>query len=573
MTAAAGKTLDGQTELLVTCDGTAVSREFQLLAASITHLANRISRATLIYQDGDAATGEFELCSSGTLAPGKAIRIAVVAGGQSVPLFEGLTVRQSVRIRTQGGAQLTIECRHHSVRLTHGTRVAVDTDVTDDDILGRLLKKQGVSCELRGLSQRHEQLVQPGVSDWKFLVARSRANGCNVLTRVGPIRIERPERREPAAIFRFGDGVLLELDASQDARWQIKKLQSSRWDSGEQAEVSVGGGGVLPQFAGALPAQAIEAVNGTQELVLSNAVATESEARQRAESAKLHGVLSQVCGRLRCSRIVTNVLPGDTIRLQNVSQPFSGDVYVTGVRHELDSGRALRTSLQVGTAEEDRGSEAVAAEHLLPPLQGLHPAIVTETVDPAGEYRVRVRLVLSTGIAGAAPAKTELWARLATIDAGPGRGLMTRPEPGDEVVVGFNSGAGHCPVIVGMLHSSAHDPPVAPAEGNHIKLLKSRSGLMVQLNDDKKELSLGTAGGLQLKFSDQEKKISLTDGSGNTVTLGTDGIQIQSSKALTMEGKMSAGLKGGQSASVEGLQVQVSASGTASIRGSLVSIN
>ncbi|MFN9288613.1 MAG: Rhs element Vgr protein, partial [Planctomyces sp.] len=129
-----------------------ISREFQLLAASITHLANRISRATLVYQDGDPGKGDFRLCSAGVLAPGQTVSISVVAGGVSQKLFEGLTVRQSVRVREHGGSQLTVDCRHAAVQLTAGRRLGVSTNVRDADIASRLLKRAGVPCEVRGLT-------------------------------------------------------------------------------------------------------------------------------------------------------------------------------------------------------------------------------------------------------------------------------------------------------------------------------------------------------------------------------------------------------------------------------------
>lgn len=567
MTAATGAGTTAQAEFQVTCDGKVISREFQLLAASVTHLANRISRATLVYQDGDPGKGDFRLCSAGVLAPGQTVSISVVAGGVSQKLFEGLTVRQSVRVREHGGSQLTVDCRHAAVRLTAGRRLGVSANVRDADIASRLLKRAGVPCEVRGLTLQHEQFVQPNVSDWRFLVSRARANGCQVLTRVGSIRIERPERREPVATYRFGDGVLVDLEAAQDARRQSRKVTAKRWHFSEQTEEQIERGGVLPDFAGVLPEAALAAVNGSAPVELTDAAATEVVSRSQFESARVDAALSQICGRLRCSQGVAAVLPGDTIRLQSVGKAFSGDVYVTGVRHELDAKQAWRTAVQFGTVDDvadDDGLTQTGSK--LPPLAGLHPAVVTETVDPTGDFRVRVRLVLATGLGGLAGETAELWARLATIDAGADRGLMIRPEAGDEVILGFVNGDGSSPVILGMLHSSAHAPPVAPADGNHVKLLKSRSGLMFQLDDRKKELMLGTPGGLQLVFSDQEQSIRLADGAGNTLSMSKAGVEISSAKSLSLQAKIKAELTGGQTASVEGQSLQLSATAEATLK-------
>jgi uncharacterized protein involved in type VI secretion and phage assembly len=117
-----------------------------------------------------------------------------------------------------------------------------------------------------------------------------------------------------------------------------------------------------------------------------------------------------------------------------------------------------------------------------------------------------------------------------------------------------------------MLHSSAHAPPVAPADGNHVKLLKSRSGLMFQLDDRKKELMLGTPGGLQLVFSDQEQSIRLADGAGNTLSMSKAGVEISSAKSLSLQAKTKAELTGGQTASVEGQSLQLSATAEATLK-------
>ena len=87
---------------------------------------------------------------------------------------------------------------------------------------------------------------------------------------------------------------------------------------------------------------------------------------------------------------------------------------------------------------------------MLPAANGLQIGVVTALEDdPQGDDRIKCRLpMVGAGEEG-------LWARLATLDAGDGRGTYFRPEIGDEVVVGFLDDDPRNPVILGMCHSSA----------------------------------------------------------------------------------------------------------------------
>jgi phage protein D len=581
MASAAGTSPSGQAELRVVCDGAVVPREHQLLGASVVHLANRISRATLVFQDGDASRSDFRLASSGLLGPGKAITIAVVAAGQSHPLFEGVVVRQAIRINEHGGSYLTIDCRHAAVRLSTQPRFAASSAIKDHELASKMLKAARIEHELRDLSQRPAQHVQSNVSDWKFLVWRAQANGCNVLTRISKIQIERPVHRQPVAEFRYGDGVLVDLEAVQDARKQFSSFLTRTWDSAKQAIAISQTSSRKLDLVGDLPETVLSAVHGTTQHIVTTARDTEDGTRLLAEATRNQSELSRITGRLKCVRGVGEVLPGDTIRMIGIGKPFTGDVYVTGVRHELDGRSAWKTYLQFGNLEDLGAGETLSASQGAPHPVGLHPATVVDIVDTSGEFRVKIRLALSTGITGAPDANPTLWARVATIDAGTDRGLIIRPELDDEVLVGFLDGCGSCPVVLGMLHSSAKRPPASPSKTNDIKMLKTRSGLTLQFDDGKNEVMLATPGGLKFLLSDAEQTAKLSDRQGNSLTMSTSGIQIQSSSALALKAATAADLSGGASAAVEspqlkltgGVQASLESQGMTKISGSMVTIN
>jgi uncharacterized protein involved in type VI secretion and phage assembly len=86
------------------------------------------------------------------------------------------------------------------------------------------------------------------------------------------------------------------------------------------------------------------------------------------------------------------------------------------------------------------------------PVYGVYCGNVTANDDPEQLGRVRVVVPDVTG-------KDAPWARVATLNAGPGRGTWFVPEPGDEVVVVFEGGDTRRPLVLGSLWNAASPPP------------------------------------------------------------------------------------------------------------------
>jgi Rhs element Vgr protein len=273
--------------------------------------------------------------------------------------------------------------------------------------------------------------------------------------------------------------------------------------------------------------------------------------------------MSKVSGRAKCEGIAT-VNPGDLVELSGVGERFSGTVFVTGVRQDFDAGQGWKTHLQFGSldrwAAQEHAVSPPKAGALLPAVNGLQIGTVASNEDPDGEHRVRVRLPLVDAQADG------VWARVASLDAGDDRGFFFRPEIGDEVVVGFLEDDPRRAVVLGMLHSSAKAAPLQASDDNHEKAYKSRAGMRLYFDDDRKIMLLETPAGNRMTFSEQDRGVKLEDQNGNKIELTPDGIRIESPKALE--------LKGGTQLKLEGQAgAELKSSATTKVQGSLVQIN
>ncbi|RMH66959.1 MAG: type IV secretion protein Rhs [Bacteroidetes bacterium] len=166
---------------------------------------------------------------------------------------------------------------------------------------------------------------------------------------------------------------------------------------------------------------------------------------------------------------------------------------------------------------------------------GVYPALVADIVDPDGQGRVKIRLPWSPDPDGAS---YEVWARLATLMAGPDRGSWFIPDVDDEVLVCFEAGDPRHPYVVGALWNGRDAPPeqMDGAGNNHRKVLHSRNGVTITLDDTdgQEQLILETPGGQRVTLRDGPGTIEVQDSNGNTATLEAGGITVESAAKVTI---------------------------------------
>jgi Rhs element Vgr protein len=566
-------------EFSVKVDGNVVPREHQLLSVSLVSAANRIASARLAYLDGAAAASDFPLSNADLFAPGSIVEISAGAGDDQSMMFVGIVTRHSLRVRGTSAPQLIVECRHAAMKLTIARSNAYYFEQTDAEIITGLLDQAGLSARVESSRVTHKQLVQFHASDWDFLIGRAEDCGKLVFTRADQVVVKAPALTgSPVCTLQYG-ATIIELDAEIDARTQFASVRGMSWDPAQQAMMAVDA--AAPGFSGPgnLSGDDLAGVAALDHLDLRHAAIDEPEAQAWAEAAWLRSRVNKVSGRVKCEGI-GNVFPGDEIVLAGAGQRFNGNILVTGVRHEYDLVQGWKTHLQFGGVASQTQSRpdlsAPPAGGLLPGVSGLQIGVVVSNVDPDGEHRVRIKLPLVNAD------DDGIWARVASLDAGSERGFFFRPEIGDEVVAGFLDADPRCPVILGMLHSSAKAAPLEGSDDNHEKLYRSRSGMRVYFNDDTKVLQLDTPGGNRLTLSEQDQAVVLADQHGNKIEMNADGISIASTKAMNIKAGTELGLESGTSFSAKGgtdlkleggTQAELSSAATTKVSGGIVQIN
>jgi len=142
-------------------------------------------------------------------------------------------------------------------------------------------------------------------------------------------------------------------------------------------------------------------------------------------------------------------------------------------------------------------------------IYGVMLGKVTNNQDPEGLGRVKVSFFWSEE-------HESNWATVATPMAGKDRGLYLLPEVDDTVLLAFENGSVEFPYVLGALWNGKDKPPGNNDDGgNNVRLLKSRSGHTVSLDD--------TDGKEKIEIVDAKGKESMVlDVAANTITISAD---------------------------------------------------
>jgi uncharacterized protein involved in type VI secretion and phage assembly len=202
--------------------------------------------------------------------------------------------------------------------------------------------------------------------------------------------------------------------------------------------------------------------------------------------------------------------------------------------------------------------EAIASR-----IHGVAVGVVTNNQDPDGMGRVKVKFPWLSD------EDESFWARIATPMAGKERGIYFLPEVDDEVLVAFEHGDVRFPYVVGALWNGKDAPPAKNDDGkNNIRVIKSRSGHVIRLNDeDGKE---------KIEIIDKTKKNSfIFDTAKNTITITTDkDIVLSASQGTIKLDAQKIEIKSSADTKIEaGAGMEVKAGATMNVKGATVNIN
>ena len=525
---------------------------FEVVSIDITKEVNRIPYARLVLIDGDAAQQMFAISNDKFFEPGKLIEIKLryeEDASSEATVFKGIVVTHGVEADSHGSL-LTIELKDTAVKLTAVRKSMVYLDKSDDKVIGQIIADSGLKKgKIATMQPVHPQLVQYYCTDWDFLLSRADANG--MLTTIEDEAISVSEialSGSVKATFEYGISEIYSFEIEADGQQQVTAVESISWDVKQQKLSKATKAKDLTLTQGNLKAKTIAGAVGLDTQTLTNPVPLDPKELEGWANGRLNKTrLSMITGRIGVPGVSSLKLL-DMIEIAGVSDRFNGKTLITGIRHRVDM-QGWQTDVQFGISGQDFAQQPYIKDQpaagLLPAVNGLQIGIVAPfEEDPEKEYRVKVILPGIDEKAGM------VWARLATPDAGLERGYFFRPEPDDEVIVGFFNDDPRQAVILGAMYSSKNKPPADMAkleDKNIAKGFVTKTGTTISFTDDAKSILLiKTPEENSITLDDDAQSILIQDQHGNAITMSKDGIEIKSAKDVIIDASGNVEIKGSQ---------------------------
>lgn len=562
----------------VLVDGNELSKKYQVKQLVVNKEVNRIPTATLVLIDGDPAKRDFELSNESLLIPGVEIEITAGYHSDEETIFKGIVIKHNLKIR-DNSTLLIVECKDKAVKLTVGRKSKYFYESSDSDIFEEIISKYNLEAEVESTQPVHKELVQYHCSDWDFIISRAQANGKLCFVDDGKMIIQKPDlSASEIETVTFGS-TMLDFDAEIDARNQFSKISGYAWNYSDQELLEIEAANPNASGNGNLTPSELAEIVGLDNLELRHGGAvSDVELQAWADAKWLFQQMSKIRGRVKFQGIPT-IKPGTVLKLEGVGDRFNGNVYVTGVKHQITEGNwtvDAQFGLNPKWFSETYDMNPMPASGLLSAVSGLQVGIVSQLQDdPNGEDRILVQLPIVNN------EEQGIWCRIASLDAGDNRGAFFRPEIGDEVIVGFINDDPNDGVVLGMLHSSAKPAPITASDDNHEKGFVTRSEMKVMFNDDKKSIRIETPAGKVISLDEDAGSIVIEDENSNVITIDSSGIAMESAGDINIKASGDVNIEGtnvnvkanAQFKAEGSAGVEMSSSATAVLKGSLVQIN
>ncbi|MFG2214726.1 VgrG-related protein [Streptomyces sp. NPDC048685] len=578
---------------------------------------------------------------------GSEARLLARAGGDSEPkpLLKGVVTALEVEL-DETGTFTVVRGLDESHRLFRGRRVASYQNMTLADICAQVAQRAGLkpgTVDVAGPVLEH--IAQPNVTDWEFIRDLAEEAGAQAYVLDGQLHITRPAEasgapdgsaradRDPL-VLEMGSN-LLRCRAGVSSAEQVSEVEVRGWDvKAKQPLVGRAPAGKSATLELGVSAAEVSAPFGEARFVVTDAAyGAQAQVDQAAKALaeRIAGSFAELEAVIRGN---PEVRAGSAVALNAVGAPFEGRYTVTSSRHVFDPVRGYETWLTVSGQQERSlfgltgggpgsggpGAGSGGGSR----CAGLVSGTVTDTHDPEGSGRVRVRFPwLSDEYASD-------WARTAQ-SGGTSGGEAFIPEVGDEVLVGFEHGHLDRPYVLAGLYNgkdrpsqgsgggggggsgsapagaagavagavtgspdtsgsapeSAGAPLVDPTSGAvNRRSIASKSGNQLELLDD-----ANGPQGVRLLTGDGKLKIDL-DRKGTVIVINSDGsVNIEAKQQVSIRAARGVALDGGQGAlelsgdsvtlksrsgvSVDGGtgEVKLSTGGTVAVQGAQVAVD
>jgi phage protein D len=471
-------------------------------------------------------------------------------------------------------AELVVRGYDLTHRLYRKTRSTTYLNVKDSDLAHQFAQTAELDAKVEATQTVYDHLYQHNQSDLAFLMQRAWRIGYECFVEDDALIFRKPKLDQPQLTLTWGDD-LLSFRPRISIAEQVEEVLVKGWDVQKKSAIigRAAEGALYPTIGDDQRTEAQK--NGKLTLVDQPVVSqAEAEILAKARLNELSGSYIEAEGEAFRR---PDIRAGQVVKLEALGQRLSGAYLLTHVTH-VHTATGFKTTFGVRGLRTGLLLAQWTNQSTLDRWPGVFPAIVTNTDDPKGWGRVKVKFPWLSN------EDESDWARVSSAGAGPKAGFCLTPAVEDEVLVAFIYGDFSQPIIVGGVWNGKDGVPPPPAnaasgEKPLVRTWHSRTGHHITMSDNAdKRIDVKTAGGHTLTLDDAKQCISVRSAGGLEIILNDNGkeISIQSGGKITVKGSTEVQVESGGNLQIKangmlqveaGANLELKANGSATLQG------
>lgn len=479
-------------------------------------------------------------------------------------------------------AELTVRGYDKSHRLYRERNSKTWLNVKDSDLATDIAKKAELTAKVDATPTVYEHLYQGNQSDLEFLRWRASRIGYECFVTGKELYFRKPIYKSAETSIAWGTE-LISFHPRVALAEQVEEVFVKGWDVQKKAAITgrADSGKLYPKIEEKQDGKAWAKKLGKSRMVIvDQPMVSQAEADivATAQMDELSGTFVEAEGEAFRR---PDIHAGQMLKIEGLGKRLSGDYLVTRANHVYtDAG--FKTYFSVTGSRTGLLAEQYDRHNRAQSWSGLVPAIVTNTDDPNGWGRVKVKYPWMSDD------EESGWARLLGIGAGPTCGLTIVPAIDDEVMIAFQHGDFDNPVVLGGMWNGKDALPTQvadAAEGEKplVRSWTSRTGHRITVHDDgDNKIAIETAGKHQMTLDDAGKTITIVSSGGLELKMDDNGSKISliSGGEIEVTATGDLNLKGANinveamgSATLKGATVAVEGSGPVTVTGAVIKLN
>lgn len=319
-----------------------------LLSATVDLEVDALSMFTLELRSPGEEMNKTSWSDADLFVPGATVEIKLGEMGSTATVMKGEVTGMELEADGSQGQRLTVRGYDKGHRQMRSTKIRSFAGMSADAIAKQVASENSLKPSVTATGVTHDYVLQDSESDFNFLKRLARMFGYVVYIDDSTLYFGPRQFSGSASVELSRGAEISEFHLNLSTHGLPGKLIVRTWDiTKKEALTATASASDVSKMGTTLGLSAAESAFGAATITLVNVPAATSDAALAIAKAKLAEVsLDYIQGEVTC-RGSAKLKPGIVVALNGLGTSFSGNYYVTAVKHTFYGSEGYKSILSV----------------------------------------------------------------------------------------------------------------------------------------------------------------------------------------------------------------------------------